>query len=496
MIFLKLFSFMNCRVSCQIFCFMSINIFINFISGYAGFFKQRTGGKCDGCSTFFKTSVFELEDCKQVEYLHPEANLLDRDNVALLVLLRPKCSSVEQKLCIANTHLLYNPRRGDVKLAQLNVLLAEIECMAYINDGKRKTDYYPIILCGDFNLEPFCDLYRFISDGSIRYKGLHVSRMSGQTHRRTSSILGKQLLPEEVGVSEQCQYVETVAARTSTTQTETMSMNDMAPFQKPDSTSGSRVSEETYDSDSTLKESETSSVGDTSQTQTSDSDKYLSATSASNLTSSEYATAAGSLNSLSSELYFSATEGQESDGISAKSVDVNETFALDSEESGTIKETAANASSETDEKSKLETKTTPMSPTPSAEVNLMLPPKSSVQRVTYSSGYLSHPFNMLSVYKHFFRNYEPEASTSHDDKHTCVDFIFYTVASKKTFVDTFGKFRVRDVQESNLSLISRLRLMTGRELHEMGSLPNDRISSDHICVGAKFILKQQDPPRS
>ncbi|KAK6307222.1 hypothetical protein J4Q44_G00223700 [Coregonus suidteri] len=32
-------------------------------------------------------------------------------------------------LCVATTHLLFNSRRGDLKLAQLAMLLAEIDCI-------------------------------------------------------------------------------------------------------------------------------------------------------------------------------------------------------------------------------------------------------------------------------------------------------------------------------------------------------------------------------
>lgn len=45
--------------------------------------------------------------------------LLDRDNVAIVVMLQPRGLSSSHQLCVANTHLLWNPRRGDIKLAQL-----------------------------------------------------------------------------------------------------------------------------------------------------------------------------------------------------------------------------------------------------------------------------------------------------------------------------------------------------------------------------------------
>lgn len=42
-------------------------------------------------------------------------------------LVRLKDMRIGREFCIANTHLLFNKRRGDVKLAQLAVLLANID---------------------------------------------------------------------------------------------------------------------------------------------------------------------------------------------------------------------------------------------------------------------------------------------------------------------------------------------------------------------------------
>jgi mRNA deadenylase 3'-5' endonuclease subunit Ccr4 len=40
--------------------------------------------------------------------------------------------SPDDKIVVANTHLLFNPRRGDIKLAQFMVLMAEIDKHAYM----------------------------------------------------------------------------------------------------------------------------------------------------------------------------------------------------------------------------------------------------------------------------------------------------------------------------------------------------------------------------
>ncbi len=42
--------------------------------------------------------------------------------------------------CVANTHLLFNPKAGEVKLAQLSYLLAELHKLA-LKPGTQKLNY-------------------------------------------------------------------------------------------------------------------------------------------------------------------------------------------------------------------------------------------------------------------------------------------------------------------------------------------------------------------
>lgn len=107
----------------------------------------------DGCSVFWRTRRFRLQRAEEVEYLVPGTRHLDRDNVGVVAVLEDlagpreeegeggkggkKGSRGEEKgkerrrrrrlLVVANTHLLFNPRRGDVKLAQVQVLLRRLE---------------------------------------------------------------------------------------------------------------------------------------------------------------------------------------------------------------------------------------------------------------------------------------------------------------------------------------------------------------------------------
>lgn len=59
------------------------------------------------------------------------------------------------ELVVATTHLLYNPRRTDVRLAQIQILLTEIDRIAFRGyDDHQQVQYAPVILTGDFNFQP------------------------------------------------------------------------------------------------------------------------------------------------------------------------------------------------------------------------------------------------------------------------------------------------------------------------------------------------------
>uniref|UniRef100_A0A4W3IEZ6 Angel homolog 2 (Drosophila) n=1 Tax=Callorhinchus milii TaxID=7868 RepID=A0A4W3IEZ6_CALMI len=173
--------------------------------GYHCEYKMRTGDKRDGCAICFKRSKFSLLSAIPVEFYRPRIPLLDRDNVGLVLLLRPALSSggAAPNICVANTHLLYNPRRGDIKLAQLAILMAEIGKAASSGKG----EYCPIVFCGDLNSVPSSPLYNFIRDGKLLYDGLPIGKVSGQEESsRGQRLLSKPLWPENLGISSACQY--------------------------------------------------------------------------------------------------------------------------------------------------------------------------------------------------------------------------------------------------------------------------------------------------
>jgi len=100
------------------------------LAGYASIYKQRTGNNVDGIAIYYKRDVFELVDHTSVEYYQPGVSILDRHNVGLVAKLAIRANP-SRYLVVATTHLLYNPRRHDVKLAQMQILLAEVERFAF-----------------------------------------------------------------------------------------------------------------------------------------------------------------------------------------------------------------------------------------------------------------------------------------------------------------------------------------------------------------------------
>uniref|UniRef100_A0A8C6NNZ8 Angel homolog 2 n=3 Tax=Nothobranchius furzeri TaxID=105023 RepID=A0A8C6NNZ8_NOTFU len=176
-------------------------------SGYQCEFKKRTGLKPDGCAVIFKSSRFSLLSSTPVEFFRPGDSLLDRDNVGLVVLLQPNNGGAQpdptSSICVANTHLLYNPRRGDIKLAQLAILLAEIEQMSRLPDGST----CPVLLCGDFNSVPWSPLYQFLTTGCLKYRGMQIGSVSGQEATpKGQRLLTSPIWSQSLGITHQCRY--------------------------------------------------------------------------------------------------------------------------------------------------------------------------------------------------------------------------------------------------------------------------------------------------
>lgn len=143
--------------------------------------------------------------------------LLDKDNVGIILLLKakqPDCKTEEQFICVANTHLLFNKRRGDIKLAQIAYLFAEINELSLLTKDDHSKTHCPIILCGDLNSLPYSPLYNFLITGQLEYCTRCPAALSGQLppsetrYRPSTRRIQPPLLPWEFGVSADCQWRE------------------------------------------------------------------------------------------------------------------------------------------------------------------------------------------------------------------------------------------------------------------------------------------------
>lgn len=175
--------------------------------GYSYLFKKRTNNKEDGLLFLYRSDLFNLDDYAKVELYQPGVGVLNRDNVGIVAKLS-LCDSPNTQIVIATTHLLFNPRRNDVRLAQAQLLLTEIERIAFIENTALGPKYLPIILCGDFNLEPHTGVYKFITEGVFQYYGKGRNLEPAKYHGLSNS-----LIPPRLQITDNCQYFHLLIKR-------------------------------------------------------------------------------------------------------------------------------------------------------------------------------------------------------------------------------------------------------------------------------------------
>ena len=484
--------------------------FVLYESGYYGLYKKRDGDKPDGCAILYKKSKFTHVKFVPVQFL--QGGILDRDNVGIILLLRPSSSiysGTTRAICVATTHLLFNPRRGDVKLAQLMMFLAEIDKVAAqgdqeehvalkkelsdisLDDGKRRPShrgnpknfaqkktqlssiqseeakplhagfrsapgassstesytcegpavkdtslhqrYCPIILCGDFNTEPFCDLYRFIVSGQLKYEGLVSRFICGQSEGRgrgSDIYLGQHLLPSHLGVTESCQYMSTLTDRHIATQ---RSKSKPSRWDQPSKLDGDHQEMKMKRKEIQKNEVQQDNPNCPQQAGCTKSRKQPEKKSFS---------------------------GQKLHHEQAQCGATREIDCSDREKLRDGKH---------------------QNPAPKAEIKqefLFNPPK-------INSGRAYHSMNFKSVYSHVSEasgrgRRVPEISSQHARCSCTVDYIFYTPCPA---------YSVKGVQEEiQLELLARYSLLTSEEIAHTGHLPNATLPSDHLCLIAKFFL--------
>ncbi|VDM53745.1 unnamed protein product [Angiostrongylus costaricensis] len=163
--------------------------------GYAAYYKRRRGLSWDGCAVFVRRSKLEVVSYRTVEYFVGPCTSMDRDQIGQILRIRSK--ETRQEFIFANTHLLFDPLRGDIKLGQLAMLIANIE------DELTKSRC-PVILCGDFNIEPHSYIYKYI---------IESSELSGQGLFGGPYVEADRILPPTTNIGRDSMFINNESYR-------------------------------------------------------------------------------------------------------------------------------------------------------------------------------------------------------------------------------------------------------------------------------------------
>jgi len=178
--------------------------------GYDGIFKGKTRGdigggredpevscnkKMDGCAIFYKKDRFALMEQYHVEFNEAAKHMfknyktqfhsnsrakypklmkrLLKGNIALVLVLeeipppdnsRRRGRTRKRRLCVANTHIYWDPEFADIKLWQTWVLCQELSKLVSQRD-------LPLILAGDFNSQPESAVYKLLGTQQLTHDG-------------------------------------------------------------------------------------------------------------------------------------------------------------------------------------------------------------------------------------------------------------------------------------------------------------------------------------
>lgn len=461
------------------------------MQGYKGVYKRRTGEeKQDGCAIFYHAEKFELKKTLPVDF-NRGVEILDRDNVALLIMLQPKkdwTGGQDMRLCVATTHLLFNPKRGDIKLAQLAVLLAELDRFTRkgIEPGTGMPLYHPSILCGDFNAVPYSEIYRLVHRGRLKYENLVSKDISGQQDEESLGLVrfvAKPLLPKAIGITEQCQYAD-IATRYVRTRSDTsMTLNSLSDAEDLMAHAARAAAEATRKASLAAANASLNVASPSSPEATTDVFNYDSNDEKIDAEKNNVDKPAELVGPAPDEVGKVATNGspESPSSDSANNVDSNlaTLYSGPTSPASPASPSVAFACDSTSERTRHESSSSVGSSGVGGGPPMPVP-----------TGELNHAFRLLSVYKHVEerrgRNLK-EVTTHHGKGQSTVDYIFFSVKAMKTECKK-GRIIPKNIHEGPLKLMGRYRLLNEEDSANMGTLPNTVYSSDHFALAAKFVL--------
>ncbi|KAM9859791.1 2',5'-phosphodiesterase 12 [Aulostomus maculatus] len=148
--------------------------------GLDGVFKIKDK-QHEGLATFYRRTKFKLLSCHDICFsealtsdpIHHEllqkvsvcrtlkSRVLKR-STALQVSVLEDLHKPDRRVCVANTHLYWHPKGGDVRLVQMGVALKHLSHV--INQVAPEA---PLVFCGDFNSNPNSGVFQLVSDTAV-----------------------------------------------------------------------------------------------------------------------------------------------------------------------------------------------------------------------------------------------------------------------------------------------------------------------------------------
>ncbi|KAI5700627.1 hypothetical protein M8J75_001336 [Diaphorina citri] len=171
--------------------------------GYKYLYKKRTSFNVDGCAIFYMEKKFSLCSYSCLEYFKPNVKQLDRHNVGIVATF---CvSNTNKELVVATTHILFNQRRHDIKLMQIQMLLTEVDRQAFISEN----NFRPVVITGDFNFNETSPVYKFITEGHLDLNCVDKRSLLPLDEDDTRYHLNaRDMLPPALGITDKSSYVK------------------------------------------------------------------------------------------------------------------------------------------------------------------------------------------------------------------------------------------------------------------------------------------------
>ena len=151
--------------------------------GYEIAFKPRTGKHSEGCAIAWKNEKYEMIDLLSIGFnMNKDGknsnDVFSRDNIALIGIFKVK--NIENMIIIfSSTHLIYNYKRGDIKLGQTYQLVLALEELRKKYEDEMKNKVY-ILLASDLNSVPKSGVYKLLTTGELNCNQINKFNVSGQ----------------------------------------------------------------------------------------------------------------------------------------------------------------------------------------------------------------------------------------------------------------------------------------------------------------------------